>query len=194
MGQARLGCALGALLSALRCACYGACLQGSLLVQADCPLGHMEPMQQAGAHFAPLGGIAGAHSSGSRAGSSIAGGHSPSSTRKVHNGVEHSPTEGGAFGGTMLPASIAASLADSGGSSGATAASQQQQQHAAPQHAEQRLVYSERCGRVCLRNVRVRNAGIDFAHPGNVYWRHKVGWARGGRGRGAGGRRCFAWD
>ena len=38
-----------------------------------------------------------------------------------------------------------------------------------------RLVYSDtRCGRIHLRNVRVRNAGVDWEHPSNVYWRHRV--------------------
>ena len=35
-------------------------------------------------------------------------------------------------------------------------------------------MYSTRCGRVRLRGVTVRNAGIDWQHPGNVYWRHQV--------------------
>lgn len=37
-----------------------------------------------------------------------------------------------------------------------------------------RLVYSDRCGRVLLDNVTVQNVGIDWHHPGNVYWQHKV--------------------
>jgi hypothetical protein len=36
------------------------------------------------------------------------------------------------------------------------------------------LKYSARCGRVRLRNVSVRNAGVDWAAEGNVYWRHRV--------------------
>lgn len=39
---------------------------------------------------------------------------------------------------------------------------------------EPRLVYSARCGRVRLRNVSVRNRGVDWAAAGNVYWRHRV--------------------
>ncbi|KAK9823989.1 hypothetical protein WJX72_006832 [[Myrmecia] bisecta] len=38
----------------------------------------------------------------------------------------------------------------------------------------ERLVYSSRCGRIRLNSVIVRNRGIDWAHPGNVYWQHKV--------------------
>lgn len=37
-----------------------------------------------------------------------------------------------------------------------------------------RLLYSAACGRVRLHNVTVRNAGIDWEAPGNVYWRHRV--------------------
>ncbi|KAG2483471.1 hypothetical protein HYH03_017654 [Edaphochlamys debaryana] len=45
----------------------------------------------------------------------------------------------------------------------------------APGHAPGGVLrYSSRCGRVQMVNVRVRNAGIDWADPGNVYWRHQV--------------------
>ena len=40
--------------------------------------------------------------------------------------------------------------------------------------SSERLVYSHRCGRVRLRGVSVRNAGIDWEAPSNVYWQHKV--------------------
>ena len=43
------------------------------------------------------------------------------------------------------------------------------------QAGEGRLVYSNRCGRVRLHNVSVHNRGLDWDHPGNVYWSHKVG-------------------
>lgn len=36
------------------------------------------------------------------------------------------------------------------------------------------LVYSDACSRIRLRNVRVRNAGIDWTDESNVYWRHRV--------------------
>nr|AAY31019.1 low photochemical bleaching 1 protein [Chlamydomonas reinhardtii] len=36
------------------------------------------------------------------------------------------------------------------------------------------LRYGRRCGRVQMVNVRVRNAGIDWASPDNVYWKHQV--------------------
>lgn len=37
-----------------------------------------------------------------------------------------------------------------------------------------RLVFSDRCGRVRMHNVKIRNAGIDWSAPDNVYWRHRV--------------------
>ncbi len=41
-------------------------------------------------------------------------------------------------------------------------------------HTEgQRLLYSERCGRCVLKNVTVRNKGIDHDMP-NVYWRNEI--------------------
>ncbi len=35
------------------------------------------------------------------------------------------------------------------------------------------LTYSERCGRVTLKNVRIRNRGIDLELP-NVYWKNEI--------------------
>ncbi len=37
----------------------------------------------------------------------------------------------------------------------------------------QKLIYSERCGRCILKNVTVRNKGIDHEMP-NVYWRNEI--------------------
>lgn len=37
-----------------------------------------------------------------------------------------------------------------------------------------RLQYSSANGRVHLMNVTVQNVGVDWHHPGNVYWQHKV--------------------
>ncbi|KFM29017.1 hypothetical protein F751_6536 [Auxenochlorella protothecoides] len=37
-----------------------------------------------------------------------------------------------------------------------------------------RLTFSSRCGRLRLRDLAVRNAGVDYADPSNVYWRHAV--------------------
>lgn len=41
-------------------------------------------------------------------------------------------------------------------------------------HSEKELVFSDRCGKLRLRNVTVRNQGIDWSHPENVYWKHRV--------------------
>eukprot|EP00210_Caulerpa_lentillifera_P005907 g5647.t1 len=37
-----------------------------------------------------------------------------------------------------------------------------------------RLLYSSHVGRVELKNVRVKNKGIDWSYDGNVYWKHEV--------------------
>lgn len=42
------------------------------------------------------------------------------------------------------------------------------------EEGRERLVFSERCGRVHMSNVTVRNAGIDWSAPGNLYWKHQV--------------------
>jgi hypothetical protein len=42
------------------------------------------------------------------------------------------------------------------------------------QNSEKKLVFSDRCGKLRLRNVTIRNKGIDWSHPDNVYWKHKV--------------------
>lgn len=50
----------------------------------------------------------------------------------------------------------------------------------APQHcdgakaAAPAYKYSDQCGRVRLERVRVANAGIDYAAPGNRFWAHRV--------------------
>lgn len=38
----------------------------------------------------------------------------------------------------------------------------------------ERVVFSESCGRIFLRDLKVVNEGIDWSHPDNVYWEHKV--------------------
>ncbi|GAX74823.1 hypothetical protein CEUSTIGMA_g2270.t1 [Chlamydomonas eustigma] len=40
--------------------------------------------------------------------------------------------------------------------------------------AEERLQYSSKCGKVHLDNVAIRNLGVDWTAPGNVYWKHHV--------------------
>jgi hypothetical protein len=57
----------------------------------------------------------------------------------------------------------------------------------APGAPPERLVYSGACGRVHMMNVTVQNVGVDWHHPGNCYWRHKVR----ARAPGGGGRGCW---
>jgi hypothetical protein len=146
-------------------------VQGSLLVHAECVMGHWDQPPSPHSHIAPA---AGASTMGSR----HAATYSPSSLRskgaglvggvqygKVHNGVEQGATESGAFGGAAVPAPAPHPLRCAAEASGHAIS-------AVP--AEPRLLYSERCGRVRLSNVRVENRGVDWDHPDNVYWRHKV--------------------
>jgi hypothetical protein len=54
---------------------------------------------------------------------------------------------------------------------------QQQQQQGAGDNgssSSSRLQYSAANGRVHLMNVTVQNVGVDWHHPGNVYWQHRV--------------------
>lgn len=39
---------------------------------------------------------------------------------------------------------------------------------------QHRVIAGGRCARVRLTGVVVRNAGVDWADPGNCYWRHRV--------------------
>ena len=36
------------------------------------------------------------------------------------------------------------------------------------------LTFSDRCGRVKMERVKVRNAGIDWQHPENIYWKGRL--------------------
>lgn len=45
---------------------------------------------------------------------------------------------------------------------------------AAGAKADQRLVYSNHCGRVHMMNVTIQNIGVDWHHPANCYWKHQV--------------------
>jgi hypothetical protein len=40
--------------------------------------------------------------------------------------------------------------------------------------AHKKLIFSDRCGKIRLRNVTIRNQGIDWSHSSNAYWKHKV--------------------
>ncbi len=52
---------------------------------------------------------------------------------------------------------------------GASSSSSSQQQN-----KQKKLVFSDRCGKLRLRNVTVRNQGIDWSNQENVYWKHKI--------------------
>lgn len=41
--------------------------------------------------------------------------------------------------------------------------------------SEETIAFSEKCGRILLEDVTVVNKGIDWSHPENVFWQHKVG-------------------
>lgn len=36
------------------------------------------------------------------------------------------------------------------------------------------VLYSSGCGRIHLTNVTIENIGVDWHHPGNLYWRHRI--------------------
>ncbi|KAL4457941.1 hypothetical protein ABPG75_012806 [Micractinium tetrahymenae] len=136
---------------------------GSLRVLAGAPLGHTEE------RAAPAGGAA---ADGRRRRSSLLEALlAPGANSSLGglNGVE--PLGGGSSGsaavveagddGTWSSYSQPCTLAEA-----PTACM--------PRGAERRLVFSQRCGRLRLHNVRVANAGADWGHPDNVWWRHSL--------------------
>eukprot|EP00955_Chlamydomonas_euryale_P045004 353034-Chlamydomonas_euryale.AAC.1 len=66
--------------------------------------------------------------------------------------------------------------ADAGPRVGAEAAAPEGDTPAGAEHtcADGRLEFCEHVGRVQLRNVKVRNAGVDWRNASNVYWKHEV--------------------
>jgi hypothetical protein len=46
--------------------------------------------------------------------------------------------------------------------------------HSSSSNGSRQLSYSSHNGRVHMMNVCVHNVGIDWHHPGNVYWQHRV--------------------
>lgn len=136
---------------------------GSLRVLADAPLGHTEE------RAAPAGGAA---ADGRRRMSSLLEALlAPGANSSLGglNGVE--PLGGGSAGG--------AAVVEAGDDGTWSSYSQpctlaEAPAACAPRGAERRLAYSQRCGRVRLHNVRVANAGVDWAHPDNVWWRHSL--------------------
>ncbi|EFN58749.1 hypothetical protein CHLNCDRAFT_140453 [Chlorella variabilis] len=144
---------------------------GSLRVMADAVLGHsemrpVEPASGGGSSGGGQGGV-GSHrttlldsllrsaepANGSGSGSSSSLG---SSLRLVGASAGNSQGGNGGEEGYSQPCTFPPPGCDPG----------------AP--LEPRLVYSERCGRLRLHNVRVENAGVDWEHPGNVWWRHSL--------------------
>ncbi|QDZ18034.1 UTP--glucose-1-phosphate uridylyltransferase [Chloropicon primus] len=43
-----------------------------------------------------------------------------------------------------------------------------------PRTSMKEIVYSDRCGKCKLENVKVENKGIDYSGMENIYWKHKV--------------------
>jgi hypothetical protein len=119
---------------------------GSLLVHADAALGHTE--QQ----LVPSSG--GGSSSGSR--------QSSSSSSLLDSLLSAGAT------------TSASGSSSSGSSTSSGGYSQPCSPPACAQTAESRLVFSQRCGRLRLHNVRVANRGADWEHPDNVWWRHSL--------------------
>lgn len=171
-------------------------MQGSLLVCADRVMGHPEPPpspipcadqpSQLQQHHATS--TSPPHASSSSSSNNIVSnsrGLKGGVMRKVHNGVEQSATLQGAFGG-VAGSARAAHPAGGPVEAGGTASIPQQPAEGRTGMAgygreSSILVYSDRGGRVRLRNVRVENEGVDWEHQDNVFWKHKV---RRGKGEG----------
>ncbi|KAK9801940.1 hypothetical protein WJX73_008251 [Symbiochloris irregularis] len=128
------------------------CVDGSLVVTADCPLGQVEAASAAGASASALQPV---QSQLSRQGGSQLRVLAPSGPGKENRTASWK----GGF---------------KSGKPGALDKAQVQPQQQAGAEAGERLRFSSRCGRVRLTGVVVRNRGIDWEHPDNVYWRHQV--------------------
>lgn len=164
-------------------------VKGSLLVCADRVMGHPEPPpspipcadqpSQLQQHHATS--TSPPHASSSSSSNNIVSnsrGLKGGVMRKVHNGVEQSATLQGAFGG-VAGSARAAHPAGGPVEAGGTASIPQQPAEGRTGMAgygreSSILVYSDRGGRVRLRNVRVENEGVDWEHQDNVFWKHKV--------------------
>lgn len=136
-------------------------VQGSLLVKAEAPLGHIEqrpaPSSSVDSSSGGSGGRAAileslfTSTSGGGGGSLGLG----SFKRQVAAPAPGSSSASSASGGYSQPCDITAQPCEAG-------------------PTESRLVYSSRCGRLRLHNVTVSNAGADWEHPSNVWWRHSL--------------------
>jgi hypothetical protein len=124
---------------------------GSLLVHADAALGHTEQQLVPSSGGGPSSGSGGSQSSSKSSSSlldSLLSAGAPSSV----NGSSMSGSSTNSGGGYSQPCNPPACA----------------------QAAESRLVFSQRCGRLRLHNVRVANRGADWEHPDNVWWRHSL--------------------
>ncbi|GLI61415.1 hypothetical protein VaNZ11_003610 [Volvox africanus] len=143
-------------------------LDGSLLVYAENVMGHMEAVGLPAAaatkeHGNTLYGAIGAAAAAAGAGATASATLSVSS---IHNGTLEVPLPRAvAHGGALQQQQAAAAAAVMGGADTAMSP--------APGGAG-RLRFGPRCGRVQLENVRIRNKGINWQDPDNVYWKHQV--------------------
>ncbi len=132
-------------------------MQGSVLVHADAALGHIEqrpaPRGSSAASSRPLLDRLFTAGSGSQAGTMPPGsgseGSGSSSSSSSSSGESSSS-------GYSQPCDFSAPPSCEGGAT------------------EARLVFSQRCGRLRMHNVRVANRGVDWAHADNVWWRHSL--------------------
>jgi len=130
-------------------------VEGSLLVSSDAPLGHTV--------FGGAGGGAGlaAAEAGERGAAAASPRPAPSSSCSSFSGGQGQQPQ-------QQPQ---------------RPNEQQEQQEQQPKQAQQppqeqqdpgRLVFSSRCGRASLSRVEVRNVGVDWRHPSNEPWRHRL--------------------
>ena len=132
-------------------------MQGSLLVHAEAALGHIEqrpaPRGSSAASSRPLLDRLFTAGSGSQAGAMPPAASSEGSSS---SSGDSSSSSGGGGGGYSQPCDFSAPPSCEGGA------------------MEARLVFSQRCGRLRLHNVRVANRGVDWGHADNVWWRHSL--------------------
>ncbi|KAG1679276.1 hypothetical protein FOA52_009306 [Chlamydomonas sp. UWO 241] len=139
-------------------------VRGSLLVRARAVVGHTARGADSGSHRRTHSPHHAHHTHASHASSHLT----------VH-GLHHS--EAGVTLGGLPPVPEAANGARGRSPSSGTGSRSDGAGHSdggAGSSGEDRLVFSSRVGRVNLVNVSVANAGVDWAHAGNVYWKHSV--------------------
>ncbi|CAL8466978.1 g6514 [Coccomyxa elongata] len=133
-------------------------VDGSLLVHADCVTGSMESPHAAGTQ-------------GHSFATDIQVSH-PDGRQTLYSTEPASPQLAQCDAGAPMQLHLAGA-----GSEAATAGHSTSSVVPFPRAGNpenQRLVFSDRCGRVRLTGVVVRNKGIDWASPSNCYWQHKV--------------------